>query len=228
MQADRQHPAEEQHPKDEILENLKNAVIEGDDDVARENARAALEANMDPLEAMQMGLAQGTDVIGERFERGEAYLPELIMAGETFKAAMEILDPEIKRQQKDVEPMGTVVVTTVKGDLHSIGKNIVATVLETNGFNVVDIGVDNGALQIIEEAQKSRADAIGLSALMSTTMPAQKEVIDALTELNLREKYRVIVGGGPVTQEWADEIGADGYGEDAVQAMELLKELLKS
>lgn len=212
----------------DILENLKNAVIEGDDEKAIENAQAALDANMDPLEAMRLGLARGTDVIGERFERGEAYLPELIMAGETFRAAMEILNPEIKRQQRDVEPMGTVVLTTVKGDLHSIGKNIVATVLETNGFNVVDIGVDNGALQIIQEAQKSNADAIGLSALMSTTMPAQKEVIDALVELNRRAKHRVIVGGGPVTQEWADEIGADGYGEDAVQAVELLKQLLKS
>ncbi len=213
--------------KNEILENLKNAVIEGDDDSARENARAALEANVDPLEAMQMGLAKGTDVIGERFEHGEVYLPELIMAGETFKAAMEILDPEIKRQQKDVPPAGTVVITTVKGDLHSIGKNIVGTVLETNGFNVVDLGVDSGALQIIEAAEKANADAIGLSALMSTTMPAQKEVIDALKELNQRDRYRVIVGGGPVTQAWADEIGADGFGEDAVQAVALLRKLLK-
>jgi methylmalonyl-CoA mutase cobalamin-binding domain/chain len=141
---------------------------------------------------------------------------------------MEILNPEIKRQQRDVAPLGTVVMTTVKGDLHSIGKNIVATVLETRGFRVVNIGVDKGALQIIEEAQKVDADAIGLSALMTTTMPAQREVIDALTELNQRDKYRVIVGGGPVTQEWADEIGADGYGENAVQAVELLTKLLRS
>jgi len=214
--------------KSEILENLKNAVIEGNDMQAVENAQAALAAGMDPLEAMHMGLAKGTDVIGERFERGEAYLPELIMAGETFKAAMEILNPEIKRQQKDVAPLGTVVLTTVKGDLHSIGKNIVATMLETNGFTVVDLGVDHGALAIIEEAQKANADAIGLSALMSTTMPAQKEVIDALVELDMRDKYRVIVGGGPVTQAWADEIGADGFGEDAVQAVELLRQLIES
>jgi trimethylamine corrinoid protein len=214
--------------KNEILENLKNAVIDGDDAKARESAEQALEAGIDPLEAMQMGLSKGTDAIGEQFERGEAYLPQLIMAGETFKAAMEILNPEIKRQKKDVAPVGTVVIASVKGDLHSIGKNIVATVLETNGFNVVNMGVDQGALQIIEEAEKVHADAIGLSALMSTTMPSQKEVIDALRELNLRDKYRVVVGGGPVTQEWADEIGADGYGENAVQAVELLKGLLKT
>jgi trimethylamine corrinoid protein len=214
--------------KNEILDNLKNAVVDGDDAKARESAEQALEAGIDPLEAMQMGLSRGTDAIGEQFERGEAYLPQLIMAGETFKAAMEILNPEIKRQKKDVAPVGTVVIASVKGDLHSIGKNIVATVLETNGFNVVNMGVDQGALQIIEEAEKVHADAIGLSALMSTTMPSQKEVIDALRELNLRDKYRVVVGGGPVTQEWADEIGADGYGENAVQAVELLKGLLKT
>jgi len=214
--------------KNEILENLKSAVIEGDEDRARENAMAALQANMDPLEAMQMGLARGTDTVGERFEQGEAYLPELMMAGEAFKAAMEILNPEIKRLQKDVVDVGTVVISTVRGDLHSIGKNIVATVLETNGFHVVNLGVDKGALEIIEEAEKANADAIGLSALMATTMPGQKEVIDALIELNLRDKYRVVVGGGPVTQEWADEIGADGYGQDAVEAATMLTKLLAS
>ncbi len=214
--------------KDEILENLKNAVIDGDDDKARENAKAALEASVDPLEALESGLSKGTDIIGQRFESGEAYLPELIMAGETFKAAMEILNPEIKKQRKDVPPVGTVVMTTVKGDLHSIGKNIVATVLENNGFKVVNLGTDVGALEIIEEAKKANADAIGLSALMTTTMPAQREVINALRELNLRDRFRVIVGGGPATQAWADEIGADGYGEDAVHAVELLKRLLNS
>ena len=214
--------------KDEILENLKKAVIDGDDDKARENAKAALEAGMDPLEAMEMGLSKGTDIIGQRFEQGEAFLPELIMAGETFKAAMEILNPEIKKQRKDVPLVGTVVVTTVKGDLHSIGKNIVATVLENNGFKVVNLGTDVGALEIIEEAQKANADAIGLSALMTTTMPAQKEVIDALRELDLRDRFHVVVGGGPTNQAWADEIGADGYGEDAVHAVELLKGLIDS
>ena len=214
--------------KNEIFENLKSAVIEGDGDRARESATEVLQANIDPLEAMHMGLAKGTDAVGEQFERGDAYLPELMMAGEAFKAAMEILNPEIKRQQKDVADVGTVVVSTVKGDLHSIGKNIVATVLETNGFHVVNLGVDKGALEIIEEAEKANADAIGLSALMATTMPSQKEVIDALIELNLRDKYRVVVGGGPVTQDWADEIGADGYGKDAVAAVGLLTTLLKS
>ena len=213
--------------KNEILENLKIAVIDGDATKATENSKKALGANIDPLEAIDLGLAKGMEVVGERFESGEAFLPELLMAGETFDAAMAILDPAIREQKKQRAKLGTVVVATVKGDLHSLGKNILATVLETNGFLVVDIGIDKGALQIIEEAEKVNADVIGLSALMTTTMPAQQEVIEALTELNLRDRYRVIVGGGPVTQEWADEIGADGYGKDPVEAVGLLSKLLQ-
>jgi trimethylamine corrinoid protein len=212
--------------KNEILESLKNAVIEGDANRATESSKEVVGTDIDPLEAVDLGLAKGMEVVGERFESGEAFLPELLMAGEAFKAAMAVLEPEIRRQKKQMTNRGTVVIATVRGDLHSIGKNILATVLETNGFNVVDMGIDQGALQIIEEAEKVRADVIGLSALMTTTMPAQKEVIDALTELGLRDKYHVIVGGGPVTQEWADEIGADGYGKDAVEAVGLLAKLL--
>ena len=214
--------------KNQIFENLKSAVVEGDGDKAKASAEEALAANIDPLEAVEMGLSQGMEVVGERFECGDAYLPELMMAGDAFRSAMEILDPEIKRQKKEVVSLGTVLMTTVKGDLHSIGKNILATVLEANGFHVVNLGVDKGALEIIQEAEKANADAIGLSALMATTMPAQREIIEALVELNLRDKYRVVVGGGPVTQEWADEIGADGYGKDAVEAVSLLTKLLGS
>jgi len=213
--------------RDEIFKTLKNAIIEGDAAKAKQTAEAAVEAEMDPLEAVELGLAQGMEVVGDRFECGDAYLPELMMAGDAFKAAMEILRPELMRQKKETSVAGTVLLASVKGDLHSIGKNIVANVLETHGFKVIDAGVDNGALQIIEEARKANADAIGLSALMTTTMPAQKGVIDALVELNVRDQYQVIVGGGPVSQKWADEIGADGFGQDAVQAVELLKSLLK-
>jgi trimethylamine corrinoid protein len=212
--------------RDDILAGLKQAVVEGDDRRAREGAQAALAANLDPLEAVEMGLSKGMDVVGGRFECGDAYLPELMMAGEAFRAAMEILNPEIKRQGKELANVGTILVATVKGDVHSIGKNILATVLEAHGFHVVDIGIDKGAMEIIEEARKANADVIGLSALMSTTMPGQKEVIDALEELNLRDRYRVIVGGGPVTQEWADDIGSDGYGKDPVEAVALLETLL--
>ncbi len=214
--------------KEQILNNLATAIIEGDQDLASENAQQALDTRMDPLEAVDEGLSKGMDVVGARFESGEAYLPDLLMATEAFNVAMEILRPEIEAQKKQVAKKGTVLVGTVKGDMHNIGKNIVATVLETSGFEVVDIGVDNPSLKLIEEAQKARADVIALSSLMTTTMPAQREVIEILNEMNLREKFAVIVGGGPVTQAWADEIGADGYGASAIQAVELIKTLLDS
>jgi len=212
--------------KEQILENLATAIVDGDDDMALESARAALDAQLDPLDAVDQGLSKGMDVIGEQFQSGEVFLPELLMAASAFKAAMEILKPEIELQKKEIAKQGTVLIGTVKGDLHSIGKNIVGTVLETKGFDVVDIGIDNGALDIIQEAKKVQADVIALSCLMTTTMPAQKEVIETLEEMNLRDKYFVIVGGGPVTPEWANEIGADGYGESAIQAAELVKELM--
>jgi len=212
--------------KEEILENLTTAIVDGDDDMALSNAKASLDIHMDPLEAVEQGLSKGMDFIGDQFESGEVFLPELLMAASAFKSAMEILKPEIELQKKDIAKQGTVLIGTVKGDLHSIGKNIVGTVLETKGFDVVDIGIDNGALNIIEEAQKVQADVIALSCLMTTTMPSQREVIETLEEMNLRDEYFVIVGGGPVTPEWANEIGADGYGESAVQAAELVKELI--
>lgn len=212
---------------EQILENLATAVIDGDDEMASENAKAALANNMDPLEAVEQGLSKGMDVIGSRFETGEVFLPELLMAASAFKAAMEILKPELEAQKKATVKQGTVLLGTVKGDLHNIGKNIVATVLETNGFDVVDIGINNSPLTFIEQAKNAQVDIIGLSCLMTTTMPAQREVIQTLDEMNLRDKYQVIVGGGPVTQEWADQIGADGYSESAVQAVNLVKDLMK-
>ena len=210
----------------DILKDLANAVIEGDDELAVSSAKAALEINMDPLQAVEEGLSKGMDVIGRQFESGDVFLPELLMAANAVKAAMDILKPELEAQKKSTMKLGTVLLGTVKGDLHNIGKNIVATVLDTNGFEVIDIGIDNSPLTFIEQAEKAQVDIIGLSCLMTTTMPAQREVIQTLGEMNIRDKYKVIVGGGPVTQEWADQIGADGYSESAVQAVNLVKGLL--
>lgn len=212
--------------KEQILENLAVAIVEGDEDKAVENAKAAMEAKLDPLETVENGLSKGMDDIGEKFGKGEIFLPELLMAANAFKSAMEILKPELEAQQMQTAQQGTILIGTVKGDVHNIGKDIVSTVLETKGFNVVDIGVDNDTLSIIQEAEKADADVIALSCLMTTTMPAQREFIEVLEEMNLREKYFVVVGGGPVTQEWADEIKADGYGESAVEAPALVKELI--
>lgn len=212
--------------KTQILENLAHAAIEGDEDLARESAEQALSNQIDSLEAVEQGLSKGMAVVGARFESGEAFLPELLMAAGAFDAAMEILQPEIEAQKKEITKLGTVLIGTVKGDVHSIGKNVVATVLGTSGFDVVDIGVDNATLDIIQEAKKAKADVIALSSLMTTTMPAQREVIEVLEEMSLRDKFLVMVGGGPVNQEWADEIGADGYGKSAVQAAEVARRLL--
>ena len=212
--------------KQEILGNLGQAIIRGDKQSARENAQIAIDEGLDPLEAVDDGLSKGMAVVGTKFEKGDVFLPELLMAADTFNAAMEILSPIIEANKQKTSKLGTVLLATVKGDQHNIGKNIVATVLETNGFEVVDIGIDQSTLNIIEAAQNHKTDFIGLSSVMTTTMPYQKEVIDTLTEMGLREKFFVLVGGGPVSQNWADEIGADGYGETAMDAVGIAKNLL--
>lgn len=213
--------------REEIFANLKAAVIGGDQELCRQGAQDALDAGIAPLEAVDHGLSQGMKIVGDRFENGDSFLPELLMAADAFTAAMEILNPAIAAMKQNIRKEGTVVLATVKGDVHSIGKNIVATVMETNGFEVVDLGVDQPTLNIIETAEKSRADVIALSSVMTTTMPGQKEIIDTLAEMKKRNNFFVLVGGGPVSQQWADEIGADGYGKTAVEAVELAKNLIK-
>lgn len=212
--------------KNRLLEKLAAVVIDGTEDEAKVLAQAVVANKIDPLEAIEQGLSKGMEIIGGRFECGDAYLPELLMAAASFNAAMAVLKPEIEAQKKQLVKLGKVLIGTVKGDVHSIGKDIVASVLDTSGFDVVDMGVDNPSLNIIQEAQKIQADVIALSSLMTTTMPAQKEVIDTLKEMGIRQKYFVIIGGGPVNQEWADKIGADGYGKSAIDAVALVKGLM--
>ena len=212
----------------ELLNRMAKAVVEGDKDSARACAQLAVDAGLDPLEAVDQGLSKGMEVVGANFESGDAFLPELLMAADSFSAAMEILNPRIEADKQKISKLGKVLLATVKGDLHNLGKNIVATVLETNGFAVVDIGIDQSTLNIIEAAQEHQADFIGLSSVMTTTMPYQKEVIATLSEMGLREQFWILVGGGPVTQKWAEEIGADGYGETAVDAVSVAKILLRN
>ena len=212
--------------KNTIFMNLETAIVDGDEDKAKENASEALKAKIDPLEVVEKGLSKGLAAVGARFEKGEAYLPELMMAGDTFNAAMEILRPEMEAQKKEITKAGTVLLGTVKGDVHDIGKNILATVLETHGFTVVDLGVDVPILNFVEQAEKVGADVIALSSLMTSTMPEQRNVIETLKQRNVREKYAVIVGGGPVTADWANEIGADGYGQTAMDAVALVRKVI--
>jgi corrinoid protein of di/trimethylamine methyltransferase len=209
-----------------IFENLAEAIIDGDQNAAKENAQKAINEGLDPLVVVDQGLSKGMEVVGARFEKGDAFLPELLMASNTFNAAMEILKPVLEANKQKMSKLGTFLLATVKGDQHNIGKDIVATVLETKGFEVVDIGIDQSTLNIIEAAQNHKADFIGLSSVMTTTMPYQKEVIDTLSEMGLRENFLVLVGGGPVNQKWADEIGADGYGDTAMDAVSVSKSLL--
>jgi len=205
--------------KKQILENLCQRVIEGDMGQIAELSQQALDSGIEPLEILENGISKGMDVVGQRFGSGEAFLPELLMAADAFSNAMEVISPALEASKDNVEKIGKILLATVKGDVHNLGKNILAKVLETNGFEVIDIGVDQDTLTIIDAAQKNDVDIIGLSAVMTTTMPYQTELINTLTEMGLRDKFIVMVGGGPVTQQWADDIGADGYGETAMDAV---------
>jgi corrinoid protein of di/trimethylamine methyltransferase len=209
----------------EILARLCNAVVSGDVDAVTGAAKEAIEKRVDPVKAIENGLSKGAKIIGDKFERLEIFLPELLVAAEAMRTGLEILLAEIPKD-KTVRK-GTVVCGTVKGDVHEIGKRIVAALLQANGFEVHDLGADVPSSKFIEEAGKVRADIIGLSALMSSTLGAQKDVIDYLKAVGEKEKYIVMVGGGPTTQEWADQIGADGYAKTAPEAVKLALELVK-
>lgn len=212
----------------EIYKKLSEAVVTGDKTLIKTYAEEALKAGVDPLDAIENGLSPGMKIVGNKFMNGELFLPEMLMAADAFNTAMVIFKPAIEAVKKQLKCTGKVVLATVKGDIHAIGKNIVATVLETNGFEVIDLGVDQHSLEIIEQAKKNKADIIALSALMTTTMPAQKEVINMLKEFGIRDKFMVVVGGGPVNKEWAREIGADGYGENAFEAVDVMSKIMKN
>ena len=205
--------------KVQMLEALCQTVVDGDQPRIKDLCGEALQQGIDPLETLEKGISAGMEIIGKRFETGEAFLPELLLAAETFADAMEVLNPALEANKEGVKKIGKILLATVKGDVHNLGKNILATVLETNGFEVIDIGVDQPTLDIIEAAQQHDVDVIGLSAVMTTTMPYQQELIATLAELGVRDDFIVMVGGGPVSQEWADEIGADGYGKTAMDAV---------
>ncbi len=210
----------------EILEKLKEAVVNFDESLVQEMANKAIEEGIDPLKAVEEGMVKGLDIIGEKYEKEEIFLPELMMAANVFQSGMKVLEPKIADQGKEREKKGVVVIGTVKGDIHKIGKDIVTLLMRTAGYEVHDLGEDVDLFTFIETAKKVNADAIGLSALLTSTLSGQKDVIEALTQNGLRDKYIVMVGGGAVTPEWAEMIGADLYAENAQVAVRKLNELI--
>jgi corrinoid protein of di/trimethylamine methyltransferase len=210
----------------ELLNKMAQSIIDGDSDISAELANEAVSIGMDPLDAITNGYVIGINQVGDAFAAGDAFLPELVMAGEAMKAAVAILEPELVKKGAARKTLGKVVMATVEGDIHEIGKSLVSTMLGASGFTVVDMGVDNPSDKIIEKALEMDADIIGLSALLTTTMIRQKEVINKLDEKGLRKKIRVMVGGAPVTREWVQKIEADGYSEDAIGAVQIAKQLM--
>jgi len=210
----------------EILKQLQEAVIVGEPDQARELAAHTLEAEIAPLTAIEQALNPAMQIVGDRFESGEYFIPDLMMSAEAMKTAMELFEPALVERQEQRQVLGTVVIGTVQGDIHEIGKSLVATMLGAAGFQVHDLGVDVPASRFIEQVQETGANVVGLSALLTTTMRNQEAVIEALREAGLREQVKVVIGGAPTSPDWAQTIGADGYAENANEAVSMVKQLL--
>jgi trimethylamine corrinoid protein len=211
---------------EELFKKMAQSIIDGDSDASVALAKEAIDAGMDPLEAITNGFVLGVNQVGESFACGQAFLPELVMAGEAMKAAVTTLEPEMKKRGTERKMLGKVVLATVEGDIHEIGKSLVGTMLSASGFEVFDLGVDAAPDQIIGKALEVGADIIAMSALLTTTMVKQREVIGDLEKEGLRGKFKVMVGGAPVTQDWVSKISADGFSEDAIGAVSVAKKLV--
>lgn len=205
--------------KERVFDNLKSAIIDGDRDKTLAAVDAALKQGVSPSDVIEKGMSPGMKAVGESFARYEIYLPEMMMAAEAWEGAMKVLEPMMAGGAS--KKVGKVVLGTVAGDIHSIGKNIVGAMLKMSGFEVFDLGIDVPASHFVSKAEEVGADVIAASALMSTTMPQQKNIIEHLNARGVRAKYAFFVGGGSTTQEWADQIGADGYGRTAGDATAL-------
>jgi len=207
-----------------ILEQITENLIKGQAPAVKALVQQAIDAGIGAEAILNQGLVAGMSVIGDRFKRNEVYIPEVLIAARAMNAGMELVKPLLKQQ--GVKAKGTVCCATVKGDLHDIGKNLVCMMLEGAGYDVVDLGVNCDAEKFIKAVQEHKADAIGMSALLTTTMTNMKTTIDAFVEAGMRDKVKIIVGGAPLTQNFSDEIGADGYAPDAASAVDLLDGLL--
>lgn len=210
----------------ELFQEMAQSIIDGDAELAEQLAQQAIAAGIDPLEAINKGFVVGVNQVGSEFSCGNAFLPELVMAGEAMKAAVAALEPEMARTGTAREVLGRVVLGTIHGDIHDIGKTLVGTMLSAAGFQVYDLGVDVPVEKLVEKAREVDADIIGVSALLTTTMVRQRDVVEMLDDMGMRARVKVMVGGAPVTGEWVKEIGADGYSEDAIGAVKVARTLL--
>jgi len=210
----------------EVIEKLCAAVESYDDVAARKAAQESLEKDIDPAEAIKNGLMKGLLNMGEKWAKGEAFITEVMLAATALKAGLDILEPALRQKGKRIETVGRVVIGTVQGDIHDIGKSIVGAMLKAVGFEVQDLGVDVSSEKFVEAVKKYNPQIVGMSALLTTSMLEQRKLIEGLSGAGLRDKVRVLVGGAPVTKAWANEIGADAYGEDAFEAVNKAKLLV--
>jgi len=213
-------------PDERLYDEMTKSVVDGLPDKARELAEAAIRQGIDPLEAINRGFKPGMDIVGEGFANGDLFIPDLMMSGEAMKAAIASLEPELMKRQQQRDILGRVVIGTVQGDIHEIGKTLVATMLAANGFEVHDMGVDITAQQFLEKVRAVDADILGLSALLTTTMVQQETVVQTLKEAGVRDQVKVVIGGVVASPEWAQEIGADAYAENATEAVAVIKKLV--
>ncbi len=213
---------------DDIYQAMVTSITDGDSEAAEALARRAIAEGIDPLDAINKGFVVGIQQVGEAFGCGQAFLPDLVLAGEAMKAAVAVLDPELASRGQQRETAGDVVLGTVKGDIHDIGKMLVGTMLSASGFQVHDLGVDVPPERFAHKAREVKAAIVGVSALLSTTMSNQRLVIEALDDLGLRSQVKVMVGGAPVTRTWAETIEADGFAEDAIRAVVEARRLVGS
>jgi corrinoid protein of di/trimethylamine methyltransferase len=212
--------------KEAVYEQLKEAIIAGDREKTLKAVDAALKGGVSASDVIEKGMSPGMREVGEKFARYEIYLPEMMMAAEAWEGAMKVLEPKLVEGGKVAKKVGKVVLGTVAGDIHSIGKNIVGAMLKMSGFEVYDLGIDVPASHFVTKAEEVGADVIAASAPMSTTMPQQKNIIDHLKARGVREKYAVLVGGGSTTEDWAKQVGADGYGKTAGDATALAMQMV--
>ncbi len=209
-----------------IIAKAKESITEFDEEMAEEAARESLAANMDPVELIEKGFTAGMEEVGAQFEQGTLFLPHVLAAAEAMSVGMEVIKPEMERRKSETKSLGSVVIGTIEGDIHSIGKDIVASMLNIAGFKVVDLGRDVAVSAFIEKAKEIKPTVVASSALMTTTMVTQIQIEEQLKEAGIRDQIKTMVGGAPVTQDWADQIGADIYGENATDVVNKIKALV--